>query len=73
MTGRRLRGEGPAECLGSNPNVTDLVNTITEGDVPAAGTVYGETTYGAVTSTGPVALFVNGKALPITPAAVPGA
>jgi len=66
-------GENPADCLGGNPGVTDLTNDVVEND-PVAGVLlegavsYGSTTYGAVTPTGPVALFVNGVSLPITPA-----
>jgi hypothetical protein len=65
-------GENPADCLGGNPGVTDLVNDITKAD-PIGGAIidgdiaYGATTNGALTSTGPAALYVNEKALPNTP------
>jgi hypothetical protein len=66
-------GENPAECLGGNPGVTDLVNNITYDDpVPGAitegHTAYGDLTYSDVTPTGLATLFVTGINLPITPA-----
>jgi hypothetical protein len=69
-------GENPAECLGGNPGVTDLVNTVTygdlvPGDITADAVAYEGIEYGAVSSTGPATLFVNGHSLPITPTAVP--
>ena len=62
-------GSNPAECLGGNPGVTDLVNVITDGATVDGAVVDGAVTEGAVTEgpvvkTGSAALYVNGRLLP---------
>lgn len=62
-------GSNPAECLGGNPGIKDLVNIVTEGAVVGGAVVDGAVTEGAVTEgavvkTGAVALYVNGRLLP---------
>jgi len=57
-------GENPADCLGGNPGVTNLVDVLTEGTVVdgpvTEGAVgFGQTEYGSVTPTGPAQLYVN--------------
>jgi hypothetical protein len=57
-------GENPADCLGGNPGVTNLVDTFTNGDIvdsdPVGGAVsYGDTEYGDTTESGPISLFVT--------------
>ena len=61
-------GENPDVCLGGNPGVTNLENTVTPGAIaegdPAEGDIAeGDIQYGDVTPTGSAHLYVNGKAL----------